>query len=290
MAKVGRNDPCPCGSGKKYKNCHLPLEEAQRAEQLLQRRAVDSLVPKLIGAAREQPGALPPALERYWNGKYQPDQLGELDELEDRGADRFLTWFAFDYRLDDGSTLAERLIADPSSQADLDLDEPEAALLPQWGSARLRPYVVESVEKGQGMHVSDMLDGQRYDVEDHAASRRVLPGEVLVAHLLPAAGRFYIGGAVAHLTEDTREKLREFADLHLAAFTRERPEATWADLIAERSEVLNHFVMQLPVEAPDPNLLDQILLQTRTALQLTGESLGIGGSKPAEPREDGEKS
>ena len=22
MAKVKRNDPCPCGSGKKYKNCH----------------------------------------------------------------------------------------------------------------------------------------------------------------------------------------------------------------------------------------------------------------------------
>ena len=23
--KIGRNDLCPCGSGKKYKNCHLPL-------------------------------------------------------------------------------------------------------------------------------------------------------------------------------------------------------------------------------------------------------------------------
>jgi preprotein translocase subunit SecA len=22
VAKVGRNDPCPCGSGKKYKHCH----------------------------------------------------------------------------------------------------------------------------------------------------------------------------------------------------------------------------------------------------------------------------
>ncbi|MDN6112542.1 MAG: SEC-C domain-containing protein, partial [Tetragenococcus halophilus] len=22
VKKVGRNDPCPCGSGKKYKNCH----------------------------------------------------------------------------------------------------------------------------------------------------------------------------------------------------------------------------------------------------------------------------
>ena len=25
--RVGRNDPCHCGSGKKYKKCHLPLEE-----------------------------------------------------------------------------------------------------------------------------------------------------------------------------------------------------------------------------------------------------------------------
>jgi preprotein translocase subunit SecA len=22
VPKVGRNDPCPCGSGKKYKQCH----------------------------------------------------------------------------------------------------------------------------------------------------------------------------------------------------------------------------------------------------------------------------
>ena len=25
MARVGRNDPCPCGSGKKYKQCHGKL-------------------------------------------------------------------------------------------------------------------------------------------------------------------------------------------------------------------------------------------------------------------------
>src|SRR3546814_1015543 len=25
MPKVGRNDPCPCGSGKKYKHCHGKL-------------------------------------------------------------------------------------------------------------------------------------------------------------------------------------------------------------------------------------------------------------------------
>jgi len=26
--KIGRNDPCYCGSGKKYKKCHLPKDEA----------------------------------------------------------------------------------------------------------------------------------------------------------------------------------------------------------------------------------------------------------------------
>lgn len=28
MAKIGRNDPCPCGSGKKHKNCCLTAEQA----------------------------------------------------------------------------------------------------------------------------------------------------------------------------------------------------------------------------------------------------------------------
>jgi tetratricopeptide (TPR) repeat protein len=31
MAKTGRNDPCPCGSGKKYKQCCLARDEATAA-------------------------------------------------------------------------------------------------------------------------------------------------------------------------------------------------------------------------------------------------------------------
>ncbi len=30
MAKIGRNQPCPCGSGKKYKHCCLVREQAGR--------------------------------------------------------------------------------------------------------------------------------------------------------------------------------------------------------------------------------------------------------------------
>ena len=39
MAKPGRNDPCPCGSGKKYKKCCLANEEAAEREQLAEAEA-----------------------------------------------------------------------------------------------------------------------------------------------------------------------------------------------------------------------------------------------------------
>ena len=39
MAKPGRNDPCPCGSGKKYKKCCLTNDEAAENEQLVAEHA-----------------------------------------------------------------------------------------------------------------------------------------------------------------------------------------------------------------------------------------------------------
>lgn len=32
--KIGRNDPCPCGSGKKYKNCCLKTGEYETRHQI----------------------------------------------------------------------------------------------------------------------------------------------------------------------------------------------------------------------------------------------------------------
>jgi len=270
MPKVGRNDPCPCGSGKKYKQCHLLIEQAAQVEQRQLRQAIDTLMPKLIEAAQALPTAITPALARFWNSTYSAEQLGELEDLEERGSDRFLTWFVFDYPLDDGHTLVEQLAG---GAGELGLTDVEERLLKGWTSVRLRPYAINSVLKGQGMHVYDLLDEVEYEVEDHSASRRVQPGEVLVTHLVPAGGRYYVGGAAAHLTADTREKLHEYAALHMEAFARDHPGATWADLLRERSEVLNHFVMALPVEKPDPALLDTLLMQTRISLKLAGESL-----------------
>ncbi len=39
LKNTGRNDPCPCGSGKKYKKCHLAEDEA--AEYTVLKKAED---------------------------------------------------------------------------------------------------------------------------------------------------------------------------------------------------------------------------------------------------------
>jgi hypothetical protein len=49
-ANLGRNDPCHCGSGKKYKQCHLVEDEAKaRAERA--KGAAEAPVPAEDGAA-----------------------------------------------------------------------------------------------------------------------------------------------------------------------------------------------------------------------------------------------
>lgn len=35
MNKIGRNEPCPCGSGKKYKKCCLPAPQSPEGETFI---------------------------------------------------------------------------------------------------------------------------------------------------------------------------------------------------------------------------------------------------------------
>jgi tetratricopeptide (TPR) repeat protein len=50
MAKIGRNDPCPCGSGTKYKRCCLANNEAAAREK----RAAANVAAAAAAAAAHQ--------------------------------------------------------------------------------------------------------------------------------------------------------------------------------------------------------------------------------------------
>jgi tetratricopeptide (TPR) repeat protein len=62
MAKIGRNDPCSCGSGKKYKRCCLAVDQV---------------------AARRPPDLEPSRLVPT----FPQDDFGDLDSLSNRAVD-----------------------------------------------------------------------------------------------------------------------------------------------------------------------------------------------------------
>jgi tetratricopeptide (TPR) repeat protein len=79
MAKIGRNDPCPCGSGQKYKRCCLPRDEAaavERARALERERAAARLAPD------EDDG-----LDEASNRVIDLIDAGRLDEAEQAAQD-----------------------------------------------------------------------------------------------------------------------------------------------------------------------------------------------------------
>lgn len=270
MAKIGRNDPCPCGSGKKYKQCHGPIEEARATEQRQLKQAHDTLFAKIVEAAPGFTSEFAPALQAFWNGEQQVDAIEDLDEIEERGAERFLSWFMFDHQDADGTTPLQHVAADP---AGLDLSPMEARLLPEWTNVRLQPYRVTEVHKGQGLVVQPLWQEQTLTVEDQAASRRVGQGEVLIVHLTPTADVYLVGGAAAHLTADTASRLDEWADLHLADLRATQPDATYDDLIRTRSQIFNHFVMALPREEQETTQIQSLIDNTRAMMSATAASI-----------------
>ena len=81
MAKIGRNDPCPCGSGKKYKKCCLAGDEAAaRAARPAQPAAVAARRPSLASHVQEHDEL--DELTAASNAVVDMVQAGNLDAAE----------------------------------------------------------------------------------------------------------------------------------------------------------------------------------------------------------------
>jgi tetratricopeptide (TPR) repeat protein len=95
MPKTGRNDPCPCGSGKKYKRCCLAQDQAREQLALAAKRAElqaqgaqhsaklahykAALLQRLQGLQGLQE---PDELEQDSNAVIDLIQAGQLDQAE----------------------------------------------------------------------------------------------------------------------------------------------------------------------------------------------------------------
>lgn len=88
MAKIGRNDPCPCSSGKKYKKCCLASDEA--AARAAQPPAVPAHRPSLASYVQEHDER--DELTEASNAVVDMVQAGNLDAAK-QAAHELLTRF-----------------------------------------------------------------------------------------------------------------------------------------------------------------------------------------------------
>ena len=113
--KIGRNDPCPCGSGKKYKKCCLregsgsgaAPPDPQQEREYLRETAFAAL---LRFADRPQFRDARDAAFCLFMGDGM-DDLGEGEEPIDEDVHlKFSFFYLFDLRLPDGRTVAETFL------------------------------------------------------------------------------------------------------------------------------------------------------------------------------------
>ena len=162
--QAGRNDPCPCGSGRKYKVCHLGRERHslddragwlyQKAQRFLRSRAGD-LVDDLTTTMAD------------------PIDLHEQYEylLE--------TPFVADLVLHEMELFAEFLAA-----RDRLLPDDEAMLGAQWALVDRSAFEVERVHR-DSLELYDIATAERITVVNTRPGERTRPGVVMLGRPLP---------------------------------------------------------------------------------------------------------
>jgi tetratricopeptide (TPR) repeat protein len=201
---IGRNEPCWCGSGRKYKVCHrnreqLPLEE--RAAWLYQKAGTYVQ----DGPWRAELLEVAQLRAEHWDD----EQLPLLQALQDP--------LVIDAVLFEGGAFEEFL-----DERGVLLPEDERLLAAQWLLRERSLYEVEAVQSGSGFTARDLRTGDQLAVRERLGSRQLRPGMLLCARLVPAGDTIQCFGGLEPVELFQRDGLLALLDT----------EPTAADLVA----------------------------------------------------------
>lgn len=198
---VGRNDLCWCGSGRKYKKCHLgreqlPLDDRARwlYAKAIQHALVSGWNELLIDVAYER--------SRHAGD----DPYALTTALGDP--------LVIDAVLFEGGAFEEFLEIRGSL-----LPDDERLLAPQWLLVQRSVFEVERVQRGHSVTVRDLRSGDTHEVREQAASRQLMPGQLLCARVLPTGDTMRFFGGVEPVALYERDPLIELLDTEPDAVT-----------------------------------------------------------------------
>lgn len=178
MSDVGRNAPCPCGSGKKYKRCCL--RKQAEADAGLRETKGRELAIALLHDFMERfvpPTELDEAAGQFWSRR--PEAFLKSGMHQSGSLDAFNGWLWFDRELEDGTTPAEAVLRDARLT-------PEARrYLERMSTTSMQPWEVVDVVPGTSMTLHQPLQEIDVTVGEATASRRARRGSLFAARINP---------------------------------------------------------------------------------------------------------
>ena len=199
---VGRNEPCWCGSGRKYKKCHLGREQLSLAARAgwLYAKATQHVV---LGGWAELLSEV-----AYERSRYSPDDDADDDADDDDGDPDLSDPLFVDAVLFEGGALQDFL-----ELRGFLLPDDERALADQWLLTERSVFEVDEVRRGHGVTVRDVRTGDRHEVSERTASRMLKPGQLMCARILPVGdGTLQFFGGLEPVALQEREPLIALLD------------------------------------------------------------------------------
>jgi hypothetical protein len=182
--KVGRNDSCPCGSGKKHKHCCLP-GDAPSIDHVWARQHEESdrLTREITRFALRMFGE---RIYEAWQDFNMCDVPKPLEEAADE-RQIFMPYFLFQWNPDtrrttargQGGVVARWYMLEKSKQ----LTAMQRMFLEQATTQPLSFYEVVWSEPGERIRVRDVLIGGEREVIERSGSQHLRPGDLLFAQI-----------------------------------------------------------------------------------------------------------
>jgi hypothetical protein len=227
MNKISRNDPCPCGSGKKYKRCCLSKEIAPNGFDTNDRRSV---IAKLEYFAEK---ALASEGNEAWDCFYQ-EWEGRLEELDENwtaaSEEIFNMWFFCDCRFFEGGNVIDSFLEKGPF-----LSPGERQYLRLLRDATMRPYEVVDLSPGESVVLRELPNGPQIKVHERTGSRSFNRHDLLIARLIlkGASGYPEIEAGLFHIPDLIRHEFLSELAKRREEFRLNRPAASDLDFYKE---------------------------------------------------------
>jgi tetratricopeptide (TPR) repeat protein len=191
---LGRNEPCWCRSGRKYKKCHLGREQlalAERVNWLYEKAA------QYVDVAGWRDLLAEVAYERYRH----------THDLSEALAAGMADPVVMDVVLFEGGAFAEFLEVRGSL-----LPDDERLLAEQWLLVDRSVFEVEMVNRGESVTVRDVRNGDVHEVRERTASRMLKPAQLICARVVSAGDSMQFFGGLEPIALHERDPLIELLD------------------------------------------------------------------------------